>query len=62
MIWRRDKARGRMAGLRIGPLGPPEKQNMGFRFVQLVVNPASGLLNANSPPFLSYGYMYMFVE
>ena len=53
-----DISRGNKVGrgqssLGISASGPPEEQNMRFWAMELVVDPASGLLNSERSPFLN---------
>jgi len=41
VICRRIKTKRRLPGLRVRSLGSPKKQDMRFRFVQLVMSPSS---------------------
>jgi len=52
-IWWRDKSGRRQASLRVTSFGPSEQQNVGFRTMQLVMHPASRLLDSNGSPFLN---------
>ena len=47
-----DETGGRQASLRVGALGPPEEEDVGFGFVYIVVGPPSGLLHSQGSPFV----------
>ena len=64
-VGRGHKVGGRQAGLRVGSLGSSEKQYMWLGFVDLVVDPSSGLLDSDVSPlrfreqFTLVGYFFV---
>ena len=55
-----DETGRRQACLRVGALGSPEEEDVGFRLVYFIVDPSSGLLYSEGPP-LVLGEEFAFV-
>jgi hypothetical protein len=61
----RNEASGGLSGVGIGAFGSPEEQDVRFWFVDFVVLPATGLLDAECSPFLfseEFAFMWYFLH